>query len=175
MPLRTFENSTPDLHPSVFVADTAEVIGNVELGPESSVWYGAVLRGDINRIIVGKRSNIQDGSVFHVTSRYPVRLGNNVTVGHRAIVHGCTIGNDCLIGMGAIILDNATVGDGTLVAAGAVVLQNAVVPERSLVAGVPARVIRTLSDDEVREIRESADHYVDYAVRHRLKSGEREA
>lgn len=161
----SFEGHTPSLHPTVFVADGAHIIGDVQIGADASVWFNTVLRGDINSIIIGDRTNIQDGSVFHVTHEQRVTMGSDVTVGHRAIVHACTVGDCCLIGMGSVILDNATVGSYSLVAAGAVVLQNFVVPEGSLVAGVPARVIRPLTDQEKEQLRQSAVGYVGYARR----------
>ena len=151
------------IHPTAFIAEGVQLIGNVQIANDASIWFNSVLRGDINCVEVGERTNIQDGSVLHVTSDFACRIGSDVTVGHRAIVHACTIGDCCLIGMGSIVLDNATVGSNSLVAAGAVVLQNAVVPEGVLVAGVPAKGIRKLTDDETKGIRESAEHYVAYA------------
>lgn len=167
MGMVAFEGHTPELHPSVFVAAGAHVIGNVQVQSDSSIWFNCVLRGDINGIRIGERTNIQDASVLHVTHDYPVHIGSDVTVGHRALVHGCTVHDGCLIGMGAIVLDNATVGAHSLVAAGAVVLQHAVIPEGSLVAGVPARVIRKLSEEEQSELMRSARNYVTYARRYR--------
>lgn len=167
MGLMAFEGHTPELHPSVLVAAGAHVIGNVQVQADSSIWFNCVLRGDINGIRIGERTNIQDASVLHVTHDYPVHIGSDVTVGHRALVHGCTVHDGCLIGMGAIVLDNATVGAHSLVAAGAVVLQHAVIPEGSLVAGVPARVIRKLSEEEQSGLMRSASNYVMYARRYR--------
>lgn len=145
------------------MAEGVQLVGDVWLAQDSSVWFNSVLRGDINYVEVGERTNIQDGSVLHVTSEFACRIGSDVTVGHRAIVHACTVGDCCLIGMGSIILDNARIGSGSLVAAGAVVLQDFVVPEGVLVAGVPAKVIRPLTDAEKESIKESARHYVQYA------------
>jgi carbonic anhydrase/acetyltransferase-like protein (isoleucine patch superfamily) len=155
---------TPQIHPSVYIAPDASVIGAVTLGEESSVWFHAVLRGDINSITVGKRTNVQDGSVLHVTSDLPVIVGDDVTIGHRAIVHACSIGNTCLIGMGAIILDGAVVEPFSMVAAGSVVKERFRVPEGVLVAGVPARIIRELTGEEKDRIRDSALRYVRYAL-----------
>lgn len=163
MALIAYKGVVPVVHPSAFVAEGVHVIGRVTLAQEASVWFNAVLRGDINDVEIGERTNIQDCSVLHVTQEYPVRVGAHVTVGHRAIIHGCTIGDCCLIGMGAVILDNARIESFCLVAAGAVVLQNFVVPEGMLVAGVPAKIIRPLTDREKQQIRESARHYVEYA------------
>lgn len=165
--IRPYKGKYPAIHPSVFVADGVQIIGDVRIGCDSSIWYNSVLRGDINAVIIGERTNIQDCSVLHVTGELAVRIGNDVTVGHRAIIHGCTVGDRCLIGMGAIILDNATIGAESLVAAGAVVLQNAVVPPGMLVAGVPAKVIRPLTPEEKDQLRISAHNYVQYAGGHK--------
>jgi carbonic anhydrase/acetyltransferase-like protein (isoleucine patch superfamily) len=145
------------------VADGSFVIGDVELAQDVSVWFQAVLRGDINAIVIGDRTNIQDGCIMHVTHECSVRVGSDVTIGHGAVIHGCAIGDASLIGMRSVILDNARVGEGSLVAAGAVVLENAVIPPGSLVAGVPARIIRKLTEEEQRKLLESAAHYVGYA------------
>ncbi len=158
-----YKGISPSLHPSAFVADGVQLIGSVRLAQEASVWFNAVVRGDINSIEIGERTNIQDCSVLHVTHDYPVKIGNDVTVGHRAIIHGCTIDDCCLIGMGAVVLDNARVEAFSLVAAGAVVLQNFVVPTGMLAAGVPAKIIRPLTAEEKQQIKESARHYVEYA------------
>ena len=163
MPLYSCNDHAPRIHPTAFVADGAVIAGNVTLEEDASVWFNAVLRGDINTISIGQRTNIQDGCVLHVTNTFPVRIGKDVTVGHRAVVHGCTIEDESLVGMGAVILDNAHIGPNALVAAGALVLEGAEVPEGSLAAGVPARVIRKLTDAEKDRIRSSAHHYVEYA------------
>jgi carbonic anhydrase/acetyltransferase-like protein (isoleucine patch superfamily) len=147
------------------------VIGDVRVGKDASVWFGAVLRGDINSILVGERTNIQDGCVLHVTHEHGVRIGRDVTVGHRAVVHGCTIADECLIGMGSVILDGVRIETHALVAAGAVVLEKTVVPEGSLVAGIPARVIRQLTGREREAISESARHYVEYALTFQRSAG----
>jgi gamma-carbonic anhydrase len=160
---RSFNGHTPEIHPTAFIAENVTVIGRVTIGAHASVWYGAVLRGDINDVSVGAYSNIQDGVVLHVTHELPVRVGSHVTVGHGAIVHGCTVYDECLIGMGAIVLDNAVVGPRSLVAAGSLVKQGFLVPEGKLVAGVPARIIRELTDEERASILESAHRYVSYA------------
>jgi carbonic anhydrase/acetyltransferase-like protein (isoleucine patch superfamily) len=153
------------VHASVFIADGARVIGSVRIAEDASIWFNAVLRADINSITVGPRSNIQDGAVVHVTHDLPAVIGADVTVGHQAIVHACTVEDGCLIGMGSVVLDGAVVGTGSLVAAGAVVLQNTRIPPGSLAAGVPARVIRQLGDEERRQLRQSAIDYAGYARR----------
>ncbi len=159
MPI-AFEDHVPQIAPDAFVAPTATVIGQVRLGAKASVWYGAVLRGDRDAIVVGDGSNVQDGCVLHADPGHPCRLGAGVSVGHLAVVHGCTIDDEVLIGMGAVVLNGATVGSGSIVAAGAVVLEGAEVPPGSLVAGVPGKVRRALSDDEWERVRGNARNYV---------------
>ena len=157
----TYKNANPKLPKSVFVAPNAAVIGDVEIGENSSVWFNSVIRGDVHQIRIGERTNIQDGSVLHVTyQKWALEIGDNVTVGHGAILHGCTISSNCLIGMGARVLDGARVGEFSLVAAGSLVLQGDKVPSNSLVAGVPAIVKRTLTAAEVEQIKASAERYV---------------
>ena len=163
MPLREHHGVTPRLHPTAFLADGAWLIGDVAVGKDSSIWFNAVLRGDINSIRVGERSNIQDGCVLHVTSELGVVIGDNVTVGHQAVVHGCTIRDGALIGMGAVVLDRASIGARSLVAAGALVREGFVVPDGTLVAGVPARVVRPLTKEELEGLLASAERYVGYA------------
>jgi carbonic anhydrase/acetyltransferase-like protein (isoleucine patch superfamily) len=143
------DGAAPDIAAGVWIAGTATVIGSVRLNESSSVWYGAVLRADSDTIAIGAGSNIQDGVTVHVDPEFPVSVGRGVSVGHNAVLHGCTIGDDVLVGMGAVVLNGAVVGDGSLVAAGALVPAGAVVPPRTLVAGVPAKVRRELSDAEV--------------------------
>jgi len=159
----SYRHKAPRVHSTVFIAEGAVVIGDVFISSHASVWYQSVVRGDINSVHIGARTNIQDGSVIHVTQVHPVVVGDDVTIGHRAIAHGCTIGDCSLIGMGAIVLDGAVVGKNAIVAAGAVVKEGFAVPERTLVAGVPARIMRELTDGEVEHIRQSAAHYVNYA------------
>lgn len=140
--------------------------GDVTLGPRASVWYGAVLRGDMDRIVVGEDSNLQDGTVVHVDEGRPALIGDRVGVGHRAIVHGCTVEDDCLIGMGSVLLNGVVVCAGSVVAAGAVVREGMVVPPGSLVAGVPAKVVRPVDDGLRDRIRATWRHYVELARRH---------
>jgi carbonic anhydrase/acetyltransferase-like protein (isoleucine patch superfamily) len=163
VPLLAHHGVTPRVHPTVYIADGAWLIGDVEVGEQASLWFNAVLRGDINSIHVGRRSNVQDGAVLHVTRELPVRIGDDVTIGHKAMIHGCWIGDGSLVGMNAVVLDNARVGPVALVAAGAVVRENFVVPEGTLVAGVPARIIRSITDDEKAQVLQSAKNYVGYA------------
>ncbi len=156
----------PRADAAAFLAPNATLVGDVVLGPDSSVWYTAVLRGDLNSIRVGARSNLQDGVVVHVDPMFPAAIGSGVSVGHRAVLHGCTVEDDCLIGMGAVVLNGAVIGAGSLVAAGSVVPEGAVIPPRSLVAGVPARVKRELADGDVAKIRANAGVYLELARGH---------
>jgi len=153
---------TPRIVASAYVAPSADIIGAVELGENSSVWFQCVLRGDIEPIRVGANSNIQDGSVIHTMMGSPVTVGDWVTVGHRVVLHGCTVENNCLIGMGAVLLNNVHVGEGSIVAAGALVAENTVIPPRSLYMGVPAKRRREITKDEQAFIRMHADHYLQY-------------
>ena len=155
-----FLDREPTIHPSAFVAPGADLIGDVTIGEESSVWYGCVLRGDINRIVVGARSNIQDGSVLHLADDFGVEIGDDVTIGHKALVHACTIEDGALIGMGAIIMDGAVVGARSIIGAGALVTAGTVIPPDSLVLGSPAKVVRELTEAERDEGRRLAAKYV---------------
>ncbi len=168
-PLKQFllAGVSPVFDGTVFVAPGATVIGAVSLGAESSVWYGAVLRGDINRIVIGAQSNVQDLSVVHVSDDFAAVVGERVTVGHRAIIHACTVGDEVLIGMGAIVLDGAEIGPRCIIAAGAIVTKGARIPEGSLVVGAPGRVVRALSAEEQRANAALAMKYVEVARRYR--------
>jgi carbonic anhydrase/acetyltransferase-like protein (isoleucine patch superfamily) len=168
MVVRPFQASKPVIAADVFIAPTAVVIGDVQIGAGSSVWYGAVIRGDVHWIRIGERTNIQDLSVLHVTTgTAPLKIGSDVTVGHRAILHGCEVEDECLIGMGAIVLDGAKIGTGALVAAGALVPVGMKVPPGVLVAGIPAQVKRSLQPEDLERQRQSARHYRDLAAQHR--------
>jgi carbonic anhydrase/acetyltransferase-like protein (isoleucine patch superfamily) len=163
--LRSFRGVSPRIHPTAFIDDSAQIIGDVEIGEESSVWMIVVIRGDVHRIRIGRRSNLQDGTVVHVMNRtHPTTLGDHVTVGHGALLHGCTIDDCCLVGMGAILLNGAHIGTQSIVAAGTLVTEGTTVPPRSLVMGHPGKVRRTLSDDEVASIQGYADRYVGYRL-----------
>ncbi|MDD5350838.1 MAG: gamma carbonic anhydrase family protein [Chthoniobacteraceae bacterium] len=155
----------PSIHPTAFVAPTAAIIGHVTLEEESSVWYNTVLRGDINRIHLGPRSNIQDGSIVHLADDYPVIIGELVTIGHMAMIHACTIGDECLIGMGAIILDGAEIGARSIIGAGALVTGGTKIPPGSLVLGSPGKVVKTLDLEAQAKIRTWAEKYVGVARR----------
>jgi carbonic anhydrase/acetyltransferase-like protein (isoleucine patch superfamily) len=162
----TYDGATPSLAPDAWLAPDATLIGAVTLAAQSSVWYTSVLRADDDRIELGPASNIQDGSVLHPDAGLPVIVGRGVTVGHRAILHGCTIGDDVLVGMGAVILNGATIGAGSLIAAGTVVLEGTQIPPGCLVAGVPGKVRRDLTPADLDSIRRNASIYVDLAARH---------
>lgn len=166
--IHPYKGIRPRIHPSVFIAEGAQIIGDVEIGAESSVWYNTVIRGDVHYIRIGEKTNVQDNCVLHVTHEtYPLVVGSGVTVGHSAILHAATIKDYCLIGMGAKVLDNAIVGSYSLVAAGAVVMEGFEVPEGVLVAGVPAKIKRTLTEEERRQIVQSAQNYIDYVKSYR--------
>lgn len=163
--LRAHRGRWPAVHPTAFVDESAQVIGEVEIGEESSIWMAVVIRGDVHHVRIGRRSNIQDGTIVHVMKdTHPTIIGDHVTVGHAAIVHGCTIESQCLVGMGAILLNGCRIGTGSIVAAGSLVPEGMVVPPRSLVMGSPARVRRTLGDESIAEIQMYADRYVEYRL-----------
>jgi carbonic anhydrase/acetyltransferase-like protein (isoleucine patch superfamily) len=166
-PLYPFAGNAPAVHDSAFVAPTASIIGNATLAEDSSAFYGVSVRADTAAITVGAGSNLQDNVVLHADPGFPCTVGERVSVGHAAVVHGCTVEDDCLIGMGATVLNGAVIGTGSLVAAGAVVLEGTVVPPRSLVAGVPGKVRRELTDEEYDGVRANATRYVELARAHR--------
>ena len=157
--IRSYQNKVPSFAPTARAAENASIIGSVSLADQSSVWYGAVLRGDESAITVGEGSNIQDNAVIHCDAPYPAVIGRDVTVGHGAIIHGCTIEDRCLIGMGAILLNGCVIGEGSLVAAGALVTQGMIVPPGSMVMGSPAKVTRPLRPEESADILDSAATY----------------
>lgn len=160
MPFLEFNGKSPKIHPTCYVASNATLIGDVNLGEESSVWPNAVIRGDVNKIIIGARTSIQDNCVLHVTTKNPTIIGDDVIMGHGAIAHACTVGNHVLIGIGAIILDGAVIEDRVIVAAGAVVTEGTHVPSGILVAGVPAKVMKSLDSKHLERIRLGIEVYV---------------
>ena len=163
--LRPYRGSSPRVHPTAFIDASAQVIGDVEIGEESSVWMCAVIRGDVHWIKVGRRTNIQDGAIIHaMNGTHPTSLGSNVTVGHAAVLHGCIVEDQCLIGMGAILLNGARVGSGSIIAAGTLIVEGQSVPPRSLVMGSPGKVKRLLTQAEAAGIQQYADHYVGYRL-----------
>jgi carbonic anhydrase/acetyltransferase-like protein (isoleucine patch superfamily) len=165
--IKAIRGRAPELHAESWVASNATVIGQVTLAEKASVWYGAILRAEFEPIAIGAGTNIQDGAVVHVDPGFPATIGSGVSVGHNAVLHGCTIEDGCLIGMGSTVLNGAVIGAGSLVAAGALVTQGVVVPPRSLVAGVPGKVRRELSDDEVAANRLNSEVYQHLVELHR--------
>jgi carbonic anhydrase/acetyltransferase-like protein (isoleucine patch superfamily) len=158
-----YREKWPQIDRSAFVAPTAVVIGDVVIGPQTSLWFNVVVRGDVNFIRIGERTNIQDGCIVHVTKgTFPTHIGNDVTVGHNVTIHGCTVGDRCLIGMGAVLLDGAEIGQDSMVAAGSVVAPGTIIPPGSLALGSPARFKRALTEGEIRNLRISAENYIGY-------------
>ncbi|WFM72025.1 gamma carbonic anhydrase family protein [Halomonas sp. CKK8] len=166
MAIYQYGEDRPAIGDDVYVAETADVIGRVTLKRNASVWYQAVLRGDTDHLEVGEGSNIQDGAVLHADPGYPLSVGTGVTVGHQAMLHGCTIGDGSLVGIQAVILNGAVIGNNCLVAAGAVVKEGASFPDNSLIVGAPARVVRELSEEAIAGLRKNAEGYVERGRRH---------
>jgi carbonic anhydrase/acetyltransferase-like protein (isoleucine patch superfamily) len=164
--LAKFLGCTPQVSESAFVANSATLVGDVRLGKDSSVFYGAVLRGDIETITIGESSNVQDGCIVHLADDLGAHIGAWCTIGHAAIIHACTIGDECLVGMQAVVLDGAEIGDQCLIGAGSLVTQRTKIPPRSLVLGSPAKVVRPLKENELASLRESAAKYVAVARAH---------
>jgi carbonic anhydrase/acetyltransferase-like protein (isoleucine patch superfamily) len=168
--LLPYEGRRPQIDPSAYVQRSAQIIGDVVIGAQSSVWFNAVIRGDVHHIWIGVRTNVQDNATLHVTGhRWPTLVGDDVTVGHAVILHGCRIGNRCLIGMGAIVMDGVELGDDCLVAAGALVTPGTQIPAGHLVLGRPAAATRPLRPDELASLRESAENYVAHAASYRAQ------
>jgi carbonic anhydrase/acetyltransferase-like protein (isoleucine patch superfamily) len=155
------------IHPTAFIAPTAAVMGDVTVGENASLWYQTVVRGDMAPIIIGSDSNIQDGAIVHVDEEVPCTVGQRVAVGHRVILHGCTVADDCLIGMGSVLLNGVTVGAGSVIAAGAVIPEGMQIPPKSLVMGVPGRIIRAVDSALAERVKETWTHYVEEARAHR--------
>lgn len=172
--IRTFQGIKPTIPDSCFIEDTAVVIGDVVLGEDGSVWFNAVIRGDVNHIRIGNRTNVQDLCMLHVThDTHPLIIGNEVTIGHSVVLHGCTIKDRVLVGMGAIVMDGAVIGEDSVVGAGALVVEGTVVPPKSVILGSPGRVRRGVSDAELAWIKESAANYVKYASQYLKDSSKR--
>lgn len=163
MAIYELDGTAPELAPSAWVADNAQVMGRVSLGEDSSVWFGTTVRGDTESITVGRGSNIQDGSVLHADAGLPLVIGERVTVGHQVMLHGCTIGDESLIGIGAVVLNGARIGKNCLVGAGALVTEGKEFPDGSMILGSPARVVRSLTPEQIEGLRQSAQHYIDNA------------
>jgi carbonic anhydrase/acetyltransferase-like protein (isoleucine patch superfamily) len=169
MPVYRLGARSPQLAESAWVADNATIIGDVRLAANTSVWFGAVLRGDNDPISIGANSNIQDGSVLHTDEGVPLSIGEGVTVGHLVMLHGCTVGNDSLIGIKSVILNRAVIGESCIIGANTMIPEGKVIPPRSLVIGSPGKVVRELSDQEVALLKMSAAHYVENARRYRAE------
>ncbi len=166
--VRAYNGKHPVIHESCYIDPSAQVIGDVVLGAQASVWMNAVVRGDVHSIRIGARSNVQDCAVLHgMRHLYPVHVGEGVSIGHNATVHGCVVEDNCLIGIGARVLNNARIGEGSIVAAGAVIPEGLVIPPRSLVAGVPGRIRREVLDEDYELIRMYARNYLDYTAQHK--------
>lgn len=158
---------TPEIHPTAFLADSAQIIGAVEIQAHASIWFGATLRGDNAGIRIGEGSNVQEGAVLHTDIEHPIEVGKNVTVGHQAMLHGCTVGDGSLIGIQAVILNGAQIGKHCLVAAGALVTENKHFPDYSLIMGTPAKAVKTLSEEQIAGLQASAEHYIEHARNYR--------
>ena len=167
MAIYQLDDLKPVIADSAWVADSAQVMGNVTLGADSSVWFGAIIRGDMDRITVGAGTNIQDGSVLHADDNMPLTIGENVTVGHQVMLHGCTIGDGSLIGIQAVVLNGAKIGKNCLVGAGALVTEGKEFPDGSMILGSPAKAVRQLSEAQLAGLKMSAQHYIDNARRYR--------
>jgi gamma-carbonic anhydrase len=168
----TYKGMTPKIHPSAFICEGVKIIGDVEIGQDCSIWYNTVIRGDVHYIKIGEGTNVQDLSMLHVTnSRFALDIGKFVSIGHSVTLHGCTVKDHCLIGIGANVLDGAVVNSHTLVAAGSLVREGFIVPEGTLVAGVPAKVIRDLSEEEVQRVVKNAYNYIKYSAEFRESVG----
>ena len=166
MAVYQLDTLTPRLHETAYVADSAQVIGNVELAEGASIWFGAILRGDNDAMTIGKNSNVQDGSMLHSDPGFPLTLGENVTIGHQVMLHGCTVGDGSLIGIKAVVLNGAKIGKNCLVGAGALVTEGKEFPDGSMILGSPAKVVRELTQEQIAGVARAAQHYVDNARRY---------
>ena len=165
--IKQFENKKPQLGKNIYISENASIIGEVILGNEVNIWFGAVVRGDMHYIKIDSRSNVQDNAVVHVTTAVsPTNIGSGVTVGHGAIIHGCTIEDNCMLGMGSVVMDDAIVGEGSLIGAGALVPPNMKIPPKSLVVGMPGKIVREVSDEEYQMIMERPQEYIDLAAQY---------
>lgn len=162
----TLAQRTPEIHPTSYIAPSADIIGSVVVGECASVWFNAVLRGDNDTIHIGTRSNIQDGAVLHTDPEVPLTIGDNVTVGHSAMLHGCTIGDFCLVGIGSRVLNHAVIGESCIIGANTLITERKTFPARSLIIGSPGKAVRALCDDEVAKLREYAEIYVKKIARY---------
>ena len=169
--IKPFKKKFPIIPDSCYLSESVDIIGDVTLEEEVNIWFGTVIRADMNYIKIGKRTNIQDNCTVHVTTDIaPTIIGNGVTIGHNAVIHGCKIEDNCLIGMGSIIMDKAIIGEGSFIGAGAVIPPKMEIPSRSLVVGLPAKIIRPVNDTEYAEILDRAQHYIDFASEYKTQS-----
>lgn len=162
-----FEGINPKINKNTYISESVDIIGNVEIDENANIWFGTRLRGDMNKIVIGANTNIQENSVVHVDVNSPCIIGKDVTIGHGAIIHGCTISDNVLVGMGSIILNNAKIGKNTIIGAGSLVTQGKIFPGGVLILGNPAKVVRELTDDEIKSIKSSADNYVNLSKRYK--------
>ena len=165
--IHTYKGAVPVVGEDVYMSEGTHIIGNVTIGDQVNIWFGTVIRGDGNHITIGRGTNIQDNSTVHISRDWPTIIGEDVTVGHNCIIHACTIADECLIGMGATILDGAVIGEGSIVGANSLVTMNKKFPPHSLIIGSPAKVVRSLTEDERQTIKDSALHYINYAATYR--------
>lgn len=166
--IESYKGVSPHIHPTAFIAGGVRVVGDVKIGMDSSVWFGSIIRGDVHSIRIGERTNIQDGCILHVTKgKWPLNLGDEITVGHRVTLHGCTVHSRCLIGMGALVLDGSEIGEGAIIGAGSVVTEGTKIPPRTLALGTPARVRRDITEEELENTIRLAGRYVQYAIEYR--------
>jgi len=171
--IRTYKGTRPQIAPTAFIETSAQVIGDVQIGEHSSVWFNCVIRGDVHYIRVGHSTNIQDGTVIHVSNgRFPTEIGNHVTIGHGVMIHGCTIKDRSLVGIGSIILDNAIIGEESFIAAGSLVTPGTVIPPRSMVMGSPAKVRREVTESEIELINRHWQNYIEYKNNYMAESGQ---
>lgn len=169
--IRSVRGFAPQIHPSVFLAENAAIIGDVEIQEKSSIWYNVTIRGDVMPIKIGRESNVQDGSIIHGTyGKYGTTLGNRVTIGHMVMLHGCTVGDNCLIGMGAVLMDGVSIGADSIVGAGTLVTEGKSFPPRSLILGRPGKLVRELTDEELKKLQHSADNYLLYQTWYQAES-----
>ena len=165
--IKEFEGNIPRIDESTYISESVDIIGDVTIEENANIWFGTRLRGDMNKIVVGKNTNIQENTVVHVDKNCPCLIGKDVTIGHGAIIHGCEICDNVLVGMGSIILNNAKIGKNTIIGAGSLITQGKVFPEGVLILGNPAKVVRKLTDDEIKSIRKSSDNYVNLSKKYK--------
>ena len=165
--IHSFDGNKPEIKEDVFIAEGSKIIGNVVIKKGASIWFNTIIRGDIDSIKIGQNTNVQENSTLHIDKGIPLNIGDNVTIGHGAVLHGCTVNNNCIVGMGSTVLNNAEIGENTIIGAGALIPEGKEIPPGSLVLGVPGKVVRDLKEDEINKIKKSAEHYHQLARRYR--------